>query len=140
MCYKNNHIFIILLGILFAQQGFIQTFLMSIRQHKKLKPLIEFSISIFIKFYFKACWHWNFVQNTLAYFYFKLFICPSGVKMPKIFWSFTLWTLTKALLWIHCRTHNIYCGAYSLETLSHLHFTAFKNSILVQKMDISRTA
>ena len=38
-------------------QGFIQAILMSIRWHKKLNLLIEFSNSIFIKFYFKAFWH-----------------------------------------------------------------------------------
>ena len=27
----------------------------------------EFSNAIFKNFYFKAFWHWNFVQNTLAY-------------------------------------------------------------------------
>ena len=35
-------------------QKFIQAILMSGRPHKKLNLLIEFSNSIFIKFYFKA--------------------------------------------------------------------------------------
>ena len=35
-------------------QGFIQAILMSGRRHKKLNLLIEFSNSIFMKFYFKA--------------------------------------------------------------------------------------
>ena len=39
------------------QQGFIQAILMSVRRHKKFNLLIEFSIRIFIKFYFKANWH-----------------------------------------------------------------------------------
>ena len=36
--------------------GFIQAILMSGRRYKKLSLLIEFSNSIFIKFYFKAYW------------------------------------------------------------------------------------
>ena len=35
-------------------QGFIQAILMSVRRHKKLNLLIEFSNSIFIKFYLKT--------------------------------------------------------------------------------------
>ena len=38
-------------------QEFIHAILMSVRRHKKLNLLIEFSNSIFIKFYFKAFWH-----------------------------------------------------------------------------------
>ena len=34
---------------------------------KKTRSSIEFSNSIFIKFYFKAFWHRHFFQNTLAY-------------------------------------------------------------------------
>ena len=36
------------------------------RQHKKLNLLIEFSNSIFIKFYLKAFWCCYFVQNTFT--------------------------------------------------------------------------
>ena len=42
------------------KQGFIQAILMSVRQHKTLNLLIQFSNSIFTnlhKFYFQACWH-----------------------------------------------------------------------------------
>ena len=38
-------------------QGFIQAILMSIRRHKKLNLVIEFSNPIFIKVYFKAFWY-----------------------------------------------------------------------------------
>ena len=59
----------LILALVFSPiQGFIQTILMSIRQQKKLNLLIEFSNSIFIKFYFKVLWRWNFVQNTLTFF------------------------------------------------------------------------
>ena len=47
-------IFYILLSIL--SQEFIQAILTFGRRHKKLNLLIEFSNSIFIKFYFKAYW------------------------------------------------------------------------------------
>ena len=49
--------------------GFIQAILMSVRWHKKLT---EFWNSIFIKSYFKAFWHWNYVQNTLICYLFVL--------------------------------------------------------------------
>ena len=59
----------LILALVFSPiQGFIQTILMSIRQQKKLNLLIEFSNPIFIKFYFKVLWRWNFVQNTLTFF------------------------------------------------------------------------
>ena len=83
--------------------------LMSVIRHKKLNSLIEFSISIFIKFYFKAFWQLKFCSKfigLLSFLYFKLFICPSGVKRPKSFRIFTPWTLTKALLWIHCVAYS----------------------------------
>ena len=47
-------------------QGFIQAILMSSRWHKKLNFLIEFSNSIFIKFYFEAYWCWTCIQSKLA--------------------------------------------------------------------------
>ena len=50
------------------KQGFIQAILMSVRQHKTLNLLIQFSNSIFTnlhKFYFQACWHWTCIQNEL---------------------------------------------------------------------------
>ena len=67
----------------------------------------------------------------LGFFYLKLFICPSDVKRPKSFRSFTPW--------------NPHLG-FTMNTLQslpwnlYLHFKIFKNSILVQKTDISRTA
>ena len=52
-------------------QGFIQAILMPVRRHKKLNLLIEFSNSIFIKFYFIAFQHKSFVQNTFLSFRYK---------------------------------------------------------------------
>ena len=48
------------------EQGFIQAILMSVRLYKKLNLLIEYSNSMFIKFYFKAYWFWPCIQNKLA--------------------------------------------------------------------------
>ena len=67
----------------------------------------------------------------LGFLSLKLFICPSDVKRPKSFRSFTPW--------------NPHLG-FTMNTLQslpwnlYLHFKIFKNSILVQKTDISRTA
>ena len=59
---------------------------MSGRRHKRLYLLIEFSNSIFIKFYFKTYWCWLCIQDSLlGFFYFKLFICPPDVKRTKVF-------------------------------------------------------
>ena len=52
--------------IIDRDQGFIQTILISGRSLKKLNLLIEFWNSIFIKFYFKACWDWTCIQKKLA--------------------------------------------------------------------------
>ena len=51
---------------LYKYQGFIQAIFMSVRRHKKLNLLIEFSNWIFIKFFFKAYWHWTYIQNKLG--------------------------------------------------------------------------
>ena len=69
-------------------RGFIQAILMSVRQHEKVDLLIEFSKSIFIKFYFQKFWHWNFVQNTLAYS-----LVPNDSPPPPLF-----------KFWVFCRT------------------------------------
>ena len=89
-------------------QGFIPAILMSVRQYKKLNLLLEFSNSIFIKFYFKAFWHWSYVQNTLTlgFFFYKLFIWPPDVKRPKSFSGLTPWTPTKSSLWSRCRAYS----------------------------------
>ena len=50
-----------------TNQRFVQATLMSVRQHKKLNLLIEFSNSILVKFYFKVCWRRTCIQNKLAY-------------------------------------------------------------------------
>ena len=71
-------------------RGFIQAILMSVRQHEKVDLLIEFWKSIFIKFYFKKFWHWNFVQNTLAYS-----LVPNDSPPPPVF-KFS----------VFCRTHH----------------------------------
>ena len=76
---------------------------------KNSNLLIEFSNSISIQLYFKAFWHWTYVQNTLTYigsFSFKLFICPPDVKKPKFFRDFTPWTPTKAPPWTRCRAYS----------------------------------
>ena len=116
-----------------AGAGIYPSNFVSVRRHKKLNLLTEFSNSIFIKFYFKAFWHWKFVQNWLVgFFYFKLFICHSDVIRPKSFRSFTLWTPIKAPLWIRC-------GAYS--TLRPLPaFYNIRKLNLSSKTYISRTA
>ena len=62
---------------------------MSSRLHKKLNILIEFSTSVFIKFYFIAKWHWTCTQD----------------KVSSTLSYFTPWTLTRAA------PRNC-CGAY----------------------------
>ena len=89
---------------------------------KKLNVLIEFSNSIFIKFYFKADWHWTWIQVFLqSFFCFKLFICLSALKRPKFFRGFTPQTPTSALPW-NCWPRD-----------PNLHFTTIKNLIFVPK-------
>ena len=48
-------------------KGFMQAILMGGRRHKKLNLVVEFSNSIFIKFYFKAYWDSICIQNKLSY-------------------------------------------------------------------------
>ena len=116
-----------------GQQGFIQGIFMSRRRYRKLNLLIEFSNSIFIKFYFKAYWRWTFIQNKLAYcfFYFELFVCPSDVKRSKFF---TSWIFIRALPWTSC-------GGYSTLTpltcnLQHSKIQSlFKNGHLRNSLD-----
>ena len=64
-------------------QRFILAILMSGRKHKKLNLLIEFSNSIFIKFYLKASWCWTCIQNKLAMF--EAFYFSSRYKNANIF-------------------------------------------------------
>ena len=59
---------------------------MSGRWQKKLNLLIEFSDSIFIKFYLKHIGIQN--KSVYSFFYFQLFVCPPDVKRPKFFRSF----------------------------------------------------
>ena len=106
--YMYHYRWIMYIMIIYLSKEFIQALLMSVRWHKKLNSLIDFSISILIKFCFQAlalkfCLRYI---GLLSFFYFELFICSSGVKRPTYFRSFTLWTLTKALLWIGCRTYS----------------------------------
>ena len=54
---QGCHMYLQLPQGLLMLQGFIQAIFMSRRQHQKLNFLIEFSNSIFLKFYFKAYWH-----------------------------------------------------------------------------------
>ena len=62
----------LILALVFSPiQGFIQTILMSIRRQKKPNLLIEFSNSIFKKFYFKVFWRWNLFKIRWLFFFKK---------------------------------------------------------------------
>ena len=87
------------------KQGFIQAILISVRQHKTLTLLIQFSNSIFTnlhKFYFQACWHWTCIQNELidkvSSILSYLFVLQIQ-KGQKIFRDFTAWTPSRTPPW-----------------------------------------
>ena len=67
--------------------------------------------------------------GLLGFFYFKLFICPSGVKKSKSFKGLTPWTSAKAPLWIRCWVYRSSPAIYNIWKLN-----------LSSKTDISRTA
>ena len=77
------------------KQGFVQAILMSGRRHKKL---IEFSNSIFLRFYFKAYWRWTCIQNKLGllgFFYLRYLFVHQIQKGQIFFRGFTPWTPTR---------------------------------------------
>ena len=95
-----------------AKQEFIQAILMSSRQHKKLNLLIEFSNSIFRKFYFKAYWHWTYIQYKIGYYVSSilnhLFVLQmSNVKRSKDFKALPTEPLLRLPPWTHCRAYSI---------------------------------
>ena len=101
---------------------------------KKPNLLIEFSNSIFIKFYFKAYWCWTCIQNKSAYYVSSILSCLfPDVKRPTFFFrAFTPWTPTNDPSWA-CR------GAFSTSS-PPLAFYNFRKLNLCSKTDISKTA
>ena len=95
---------------------------MSVRWLKKLNLLNILALKFCSKY---IC--------LLAFFYLKLFICPSDVKRPKSFMSFTTWTPIKVLLWMRC-------GACSTLRHSHAFYNIQKLHLSLKKTDINRTA
>ena len=118
--------------LVYCKQGFIQAILMSVRLHKNLDFLMEFSNSVFVKFYFKQF----------------------GVEITfKIHWL-TRFHLDFFYLSFRCRKATIFQGLHTVnpppnyESIAeltafwdpHLHLTTFENSILVQKKETIKTA
>ena len=118
--------------LVYCKQGFIQAILMSVRLHKNPDLLMEFSNSVFVKFYFKQF----------------------GVEITfKIHWL-TRFHLDFFYLSFGCRKATIFRGLHTLnpppnyESIAeltafwdpHLHLTTFENSILVQKKETIKTA
>ena len=90
-------------------QEFIQIILMSVWRHKRTQLIIEFSNSTFLKCYFKAFWHCSKDIYLLGFIYLKLFICPSGVKMPNLSGASLREPLQHLLsppLLLRCRAYN----------------------------------
>ena len=69
MVYHNDPLGPLLFNIFLIDQGFMQTILMSSRQHKKLDLLIEFWNSMFLKKFIlkhiKTVWLWPCIQSKL---------------------------------------------------------------------------
>ena len=105
------------------KQGFVQAILMSGRRHKKL---IEFSNSIFLRFYFTAYWRWTCIQNKLGllgFFYLRYLFSPDP-KKPNIF---------QGLYPLNPHQGSVMSTLWSIQHLkTHLHFTTFENSIFVK--------
>ena len=94
---------------------------------KKPNLLIEFSNSIFIKFYFKAYWCWTCIQNKSAYYVSSILSCLfPDVKRPTFF-SGPLPPEPPPMI-LHEPVVEL-----SAPRAPHLHFTTFENSIFVQK-------
>ena len=90
-------------------QEFIQIILMSVWRHKTTQLITEFSNSTFLKCYFKAFWHCSKHICLLGFIYLKLFICPSGVKMPNLSGASLREPLQHLLsppLLLRCRAYN----------------------------------
>ena len=88
------------------KQGFVQAILMSGRRHKKL---IEFSNSIFLRFYFKAYWRWTCIQNKLGllgFFYLRYLFVHQIQKGQIFFRGFTPWTPTRVPSWARCEAYS----------------------------------
>ena len=116
-CYCNLN--------LAVRQGFIQEALMFSRWYKKPNLLIKFSNSIFIKFCLKTYWYWTCIQS-LSFFYFKLFICPSDAKKNNFFSGDHPPEPPSGL----CHESVLKLRAF---WDPHVHFATFEKSIFVQK-------
>ena len=113
--------------------GFIQTILMPIRQQRTQSCNWVFKRNLHI--FFKAFWHWNFVQNTFVYQVSSMlsYFLSFSFKKAKIFHE--LYPVNPPP-----RLHYEFIVELTAPWDPHLHFTTFENSILIHKTDISKTA
>ena len=87
------------------------------------------------KFYFKACWHWTCIQDKLIYKVSSIWAIylSSRCKKTKSFQELYSLNPPSGL-----RHESI--AELTLPQDPNLRFTTFKNSIFVQKTDISKPA